>query len=270
MRTHLYGLLAAALAAVALLPTAAPADPPPVRLQVAYGQTYAVSGMTFSWTSIQVKVQNIAYEKAVTLHYHDPSDGTWKDHPLTFQGHYGNYDVFGGGGTTPVTDEFAIRFAVPGQEHWDNNDRANYHVGTFAGTVGGRVALKEAKARIGAEAGGGFVFTTSWFEGEIFVENLSYHKIVGVRWSSDGGSTWQNTNATYAGKLTAVAAEVPSVEIWRFKTPTYNLSNASTPFRFAVFYEQRDSAGDATVATFWDNNFTQDYSLAKADGTTIR
>jgi hypothetical protein len=54
-------------------------------------------------------------------------------------------------------------------------------------------------------------------------------------------------------------------EVWRFKTPVLNLNTASATFRFAVFYRNL-----ATGEVFWDNNFGQDYTLSKLDGSTIR
>jgi len=262
--------LAATLVAGLMFARPAAADPPPVRLKVAYGESYAVSGMSFSWTTIRVKVQNIDYQKQVTMHYRAPGGSTWQDHPLAFMGHYGNYDVFGGDGSTPVAEEFSIRYTVPGQEFWDNNNTANYHIATFHGAVGGNVMLNEARAVVYVESGGGFAIPVSRFQGQIYVQNLSFHKIVGVRWSRDGGATWQNTNATYGGKVTAVASQVPDVEIWNFQTPTLTIVDSTVPYRFAVFYEQRNDDGTATVATHWDNNFTQDYVLAKINDTTIR
>jgi len=277
MVKRLYVPLAAAALAVASLLTAtllaAPAiaaDPVPARLKVAFGETYAVSGMTFSWTTIRVKVQNIAYQKQVVMHYRDRGDNTWQDYPLSFTGHYGNYDVFSGDGSTPVTEEFVIRYNVPGQEHWDNNGGANYHIGTFRGAVGGNVMLNGATAVVYVESGGGFAIPVSRFEGQIYVQNLSYHKVVGVRWSRDGGATWQTTNATYGGKARAVASEVPEVEIWNFQTPTLNIQDSSIPFRFAVFYEQRNADNTATVATHWDNNFAQDYFLVQINNVSIQ
>jgi hypothetical protein len=53
---------------------------------------------------------------------------------------------------------------------------------------------------------------------------------------------------------------VSQVELWKFKTPVYNL-NATTPyFKFAMFYHNLD-----TGQWFWDNNFNQDYTLSKAN-----
>ncbi len=263
------GIAAIALLAaipVAAVPAAKAADEP-VRLKVAYGQVYAVSGMTFDWTTIEVNVKNIDFQKSVVMHYKDPADGSWKDYPLAFSGHYGNYDVFSGG-NAPTTGEFVIKYAVPGGEHWDNNGGENYHIAAFEGEVGGSVMLKRATSHIGHESGGGFVFTTSWFEGEIYVRNLSYNKRVGVHYSTDGGTTWADMDASYAGKVQAVASNVHSVEIWKFKTPTLTYGNPDT-FRFSVYYELQDS-GPNFGNTFWDNNFSQDYILGKTHGTTIR
>lgn len=258
---------AAAVLVCCLAPLAVRADDP-VRLKVAYGQNYAVSGMTQSWTTIEAHVQNIAYEKSVFMYYKDPADQAWKEFPLPFKGHYGNYDVFGGV-NAPASAQFVLRFTVPGATYWDNNNGTDYTIGTFRGRVGGSVMLKQATARIGSEAGGGFVFTTSWLEAEVYVANLSYNKRVAIRYSADGGITWADAAGSYAGKVQAVASTVDDVEIWKIKTPTYNLNTAAPAFRFSIFYEQRDPGADFGK-TWWDNNFGQDYSLGKLDGTTIR
>ena len=239
----------------------------PVRLKIAYGQVYAVSGMTFDWTTIDVNVKNIAFQKSVVMHYKDPSTGNWKDFPLTFSGHYANYDVFSGT-NAPMTQEFVIKYGVPGEEHWDNNGSTNYKISAFVGDVGGNVMLKKATSHVGHEAGGGFTFTTSWFDGEIYVRNLSFNKRVGARYTADDGATWHDADGSYGGKVQAVANVVDSVEIWKFKTPTLNLSTPSQ-FRFAVYYELKDP-GPNLGKQFWDNNFTQDYFVGKAEGTTIQ
>jgi Carbohydrate/starch-binding module (family 21) len=262
----LSGRLLVGLASAAILPVAAWPDEP-VRLKAAYGQVYAVSGMTFDWTTIDVNVKNIAFQKSVVMHYKDPAVGTWKDFPLIFSGHYGNYDVFTGA-NAPTTQEFVIKYAVPGEEHWDNNGGSNYRIATFVGIVGGNVMLKKATSHIGYEAGGGFTFTTSWFDGEIYVQNLSFNKRVGVHYTADGGTTWNDVDGSYAGKVQAVANVVDSVEIWKFKTPTLNLVNPDT-FRFAVYYELKDP-GPSFGRQYWDNNFSQDYFVGKSDGTTIQ
>jgi hypothetical protein len=100
------------------------------------------------------------------------------------------------------------------------------------------------------------------------VKNRSYNKRVGVHYSADAGTTWQDVDGSYAGKVQAVANTVDSVEIWKFKTPTLNYVDPDN-FRFAVYCENGDSGPDFGKL-FWDNNFSQDYSLGKIDGTTIQ
>lgn len=238
----------------------------PVRVEVAYGEFYAVSGMTTDWTQISVKVKNLAYDKRLQLHCPAGSGMPWVDRDMNFLGHYGEYDIFGG--SLISCEEFAVKYLVSGQEYWDNNNGFNYHIGTFRGAVGGNVMLNKAIAREGIEGGGGFTFETSWLEGEIYVQNLSYHKKVGIRYTKDGGLTWQDSDASYFGLLHGNASNIDGVEIWKFKTPTLNYDHSSPVFKFAVYYEMRDW-GPNFGRQFWDNNFTQDYILDKSNGSTL-
>ena len=123
--------------------------------------------------------------------------------------------------------------------------------------------LNTASARRGSQAGGGFVFTTSWVEGEIFVKNLSFQKQVGIRLSANGGASFHDTNASFSGNV-SVAVGLSQVEIWKFKTPELNLDQTSAEFRFAIFYNNLE-----TDQWFWDNNFGQDYTLSKIDLDSI-
>ena len=241
----------------------------PLRIESAWGDFYAVSGMTWAWTQLQVKVANLAFHKQVVLHYR-ASELVWLDRELEFVSHHDVYDVFGSGGAYPYCSEFVIRYTVNGEDHWDNNYGMNYHIGSFRGLVGGNVALRSAIAKQGIESGGGMTVTTSWFEGEVYVQNLSYHKNVGVRFSTDGGNNWEDASAEYEGPATSVASstEIECVECWTFKTPTYNLDHSANQFLFAVFYEIRDSGPDHGIR-FWDNNFTQNYHLDKTNGALI-
>ncbi len=233
---------------------------------MAYGQNYTVYSTPHIWTTLQVKVKNIAYQKSVVLHY-KVADGTWKDYPLPFIAHYNNYDLFGDG-NAPETSEFSIKYATPGQEHWDNNNGTNYKIGTAVGVVGGNVMLKQATAHIGSGGGGGYTYTTSWIEGDIYVQNLSYNKRVGVHYTPDNGKSWFDTEATYGGKEKASPVDIDQVEIWRFKTPMLNSDSSSESFQLAVFYEIKEPGPDFGKK-YWDNNFGQNYFLNKADGTKI-
>jgi hypothetical protein len=233
----------------------------PIRLKYAESDNFSPGGglTGVNNTQIAAKVQNLAFAKDVALHYTQP-DGTWVERALNWQKNFGAYDVFGRSDNTFVTTQFVLRYTANGETFWDNNDGGNYHIDEIRpNMVGGNVTLNKAIARRGSQAGGGFVFTTSWVEGEIFVKNLSFKKRVGIRLSTNGWTSFQDTNASFNGSV-AVAEGLSQVEIWNFKTPELNLDESRPDFKFAVFYNNLD-----TGEWFWDNNFGQDYTLSKTN-----
>jgi hypothetical protein len=119
--------------------------------------------------------------------------------------------------------------------------------------------LNTASARRGIEAGGGFVFTTSWVEGEIYVKNLSFNKKVGIRLTTNGWGMSRDTDASFSGPV-SVAEGLSQVERWTFKTPEFNLDTSTPDFQFAIYHNNED-----TGQWFWDNNFDQNYTLSKDD-----
>lgn len=235
-----------------------------VRLKYAESDNFSPGGglTGVNNTKITVKVQNIAFAKDVLIHYSQPNR-TWAEKSLTWQKNFATYDLFTRNDNTFVTTEFVIRYSADGQTFWDNNNGANYKVdGSRPNTVGGNVILNKATACRGTQAGGGFVFTTSWVEGEILVKNLSFNKRVGIRLTTNGWSTFQDTDAAFNGNE-PVAVGLSQVEIWKFKTPELNLDQSTPDFMFAIFYNNLN-----TGQWFWDNNFGLDYTLSKADLTT--
>ena len=235
----------------------------PVRLEYATTQAFSVSGMSYAYTYVKANVENLAFAKDVEIHYRT-RDGSWHDAPLHWKANFGDFDVFGAE-EIPYTEEFAIRYSVDGSTYWDNNGFANYRVATFRNAVGGNVMLNSAQAHTGTEAGGGFVFTTSWMEGEIYLNNLSYNKKVGVRFSADGGMNWEDCDATYSGQISEGTYSTSlGAELWKFRTPSYNYDDASPQFRFAVYYNDLDTGN-----WHWDNDFGNDYHLDKHDGSRI-
>ena len=237
----------------------------PVRLKYLESDNFSPGGgiTGVNNTNISVKVQNVAFAKDVAVHHAQPN-GNWVGRALTWQKNFGDYDVVARNDNTFVSTEFVIRYSVNGQTFWDNNDGANHHVdGVRPNTIGGNVILNKAIARRGSQAGGGFVFTTSWVEGEIFVRNLSFNKRVGIRLSANDWFSFQDTDASFHGTV-AVAEGLSQVEVWKFKTPELNLDQGSPAFKFAVYYNNLDNG-----EWFWDNNFAQDYSLNKTDFMTV-
>jgi hypothetical protein len=234
-----------------------------VRLKLARREFFSGGGFSGTYAPFSVKVKNIAFSKEVVVHY-TPYGDTWKDFALTFSSHFGDYDVFGGTVNEQVM-QFVIRYSSGGETFFDNNAGQDYRFVSNLAAVGGNVMLNYATAKQGNEAGGGFVFTTSWLEGEILVNNLAFAKDVGVRFSTDGGGSWHDSSGFFAGSQTSSGIFVGAgVEVWRFKTPVFNLNAASPTFHFAVFYRNL-----ATGDVFWDNNFGQAYKVSKVNGATI-
>ena len=234
-----------------------------VRLTLARREFFSGGGFTGTFTPVAAKVKNIAFSKDVAVHY-TPDGATWKDTPLNFTSHFGDHDIFSGEVNEQVL-QFVIRYAVAGATFFDNNAGLDYHFASNLAMVGGNVVLNRATAKRGSQAGGGFVFTTSWLEGQILVNNRSFAKDVGVRLSVDNGHTFHDTHGFFAGSNADNGIFVgPGAEVWQFETPELNLDNSASEFRFAVFYQDQ-----ATGEVFWDNNFGQDYRVSKADGATI-
>jgi hypothetical protein len=231
-----------------------------VRLKYATTQEFAVGGIPggVAYTYVKVKVKNTAPSKDVQVHYKQPSP-SWADISLPWLANYGDYDLFGRSDGF-VTSEFAVYASIAGEVDWDNNGWMNYRLENFQNVVGGNVALNKATAKQGVQAGGGFTFQTSWFEGEIYVNNLCFAKRVGVRFTADDWATWQDCDAVYAGPVGEGTYSTSSgAEVWKFKTPELNYDHSSNVFTFAVYFLRLDSG-----AWYWDNNFDQDYTLAKA------
>jgi hypothetical protein len=234
-----------------------------VRLKYAESDNFSPGGGVtgVNNTKVTVKVQNIAFAKNVVLHY--SQSGVWTEKPLTWQKNFATYDLFTRSDNTFVTTDFVIRYSVDGQTFWDDNNGANYKIdGSRPNTVGGNIVLNKATARRGSQAGGGFVFTTSWVEGEILVKNLSFNKRVGIRLTTNGWVTFQDTDAVFNGNE-PVAVGLSQVEVWKFKTPELNLDQSNPNFMFSVFYNDLN-----TGQWFWDNNFGLDYTLSKTDLST--
>ena len=237
----------------------------PVRLKYGASETFSPGGGVtgVKSTKVQAKVGDLAAVKDVVIHYKQEDD-TWTDAALIEQKDFGDYALFSEDFNSFVTSQFVLRFTAGGQTFWDNNKGLNYRFDSNRrGAVGGQVTLQKATARRGSQSWGGFTITTSWIEGEILVTNLSYNKHAGIRWTSNNWATFEDTEATYAGVVSMYAFS-SGVEVWKFNTPEYNLNESPPQFQFAIFYHNLDSG-----TSFWDNNFSHNYTLSKADGAVL-
>jgi len=239
-----------------------PMNDSPIRLSIAAFGGSAAGGLAEGFSNITAKVRNIGFTKDVALHYNN-GGGTWVEVPLTWKSNFGDYDVFFVS-EPKLVEEFVLRYSIGGITFWDNDEGRNYRFAGQAALIGGNVSLKGATARRRTQAGGGLMVDTSWIEGELYVNNLSPAKTVGIRLSVDDGATWDEVEASFAGPAIGpgVTLDVNTAELWVFKSPELNLNPTSGYFRFAVFH--RDLS---TGQEFWDSNFGQDYKVSKTEGS---
>jgi len=214
----------------------------PVRLEYATSQDFSSGAASFTGSFVRVKVDNLAFEKIVKLHYRAATG--WQEVELPWTAGYGSHDIFSA--RVPYMNEFAISYTANNITYWDNNDFQNYSVPNFHSAVGGHVMLR--RATLAAYAS----YQRS-MSGVIYVENMSYNKRVGVRALPFGGSTWLDLGAHYIG-LANEDSEVSlgPVEQWEYGSPIVNTSG----FTFAAYYQNLD-----TGEWSWDNNFGRDYAI---------
>jgi hypothetical protein len=222
-----------------------------VGLKSAFLSMSGGAGQLHSSFSVWVKIKNVVYYKDVRAHYRGPAGGIWQDSPLTWKANYGSYDLFAleqapDFGSNPFV-EFAISVASGGGTYWDNNSFANYSLAPFTTALTGdkNVTLNSASLVFGGTAGSSYITGIS---GEIFVNNLSYHKKVGIRHSNDGWISYLDIDARYDKSLGG------SLESWLFGRNT--TPQGFGRGEFAIYYQNRE-----TGQYYWDNNFGQNYDV---------
>jgi hypothetical protein len=221
-----------------------------VRLKRASLSLAGGAGQLHSYLNIGVKVKNVAYSKDVRIHYRE--GGIWTDRALAWKVNQGNYDLFTlepalDFGSNPFV-EFAISFSADRATHWDDNNLANYSLTpSVSGLTGGNVTLNFVELVYGGTAGSSYV---TGIRGEVYVNNLSYNKSVGIRYSDDGWLSHLDMPASFSGPV----GESGVLEKWVFGRNTSPAAFGRG--EFAVYYRDLDAG-----MSYWDNNFGQDYDV---------
>jgi hypothetical protein len=212
------------------------------RLPVRLGYATTQNSKTF----LRVKVKSLAEGGCVSVRCRSGSD--WQDFEVPRTSRHTGYDIFAG--TVPRAEEFAISYSVGGAVYWDNNDLQNYRVPVWANAIGGKISLRRARLRA-------LDAVHRWIQGEVYVDNPSSNKRVGVRMLPGGAPRWTDLTGSYDG----VAGEGGGgpwvrgpVERWKFASPAFT----SNECRFVAFHQDLDSG-----EVYWDNNFAQDYWLGR-------
>lgn len=185
-----------------------------------------------------IEVKNIAYTKAVTVHYIGGFTNNWTTTPASYIGpsrpgfEYWGFSV----GLLGDETDFAIQYQVSGQTYWDNNNNADYFVdidGPLIANPDINLLLSNNQApliqRFPAFVG---------YLGSVHLRNLAFQKEVFIRYTTDDWVSYKDANATYA------ATESSGLERWGF---SLELPVSAQHIEFAIGYK-------VAGATYWDNN----------------
>lgn len=242
-------LIMLATICVAAIPTASAAGNP-VALMYARGDIFGGGGFNaFANVYGFIEVENIAYNKSVTIHY-SFDEITWKDASASYYKQTLNNNEaweFSVDDTnyTGSTCTFAIKYEVGGQTYWDNNNGQNYKVSISGGTLGEDYAIGNAGLKVAYSSYRPLVYQ-GVFSGSIIVKNLAYQKSVKVRYTTDNWSSYTEASASYGRSLSN------GLEVWAFSTS--NIPADWSTLKYAVSYT-------VNGVTYWDNNFGENYTI---------
>jgi len=194
--------------------------------------------------TIEVEVENIAYDKEITLHWKSIS-GAWTTTSASYVTSVENTNKEIWSASTECrfdndTVQFAVQYSVNGMEFWDNNNGNNFTVAVNAPLLLEQPVLLE-KAATGT--GGGCYGMCGYFYGEVIIGNVVYDKIVNITYSING-SEWRSLHANFNTSLDN------NTERWSWGI---NTGSSSDTVKFAIEYV-------ADGQSYWDNNHGQDYT----------
>jgi hypothetical protein len=192
--------------------------------------------------SFKIVVQNLAHQKQVAIW---AQLGTvWKEIAASHvQSLPENREMW----SAPASNgeaQFVAKYTVNGTTYWDNNGGTNYNFpqafDSFALLAG-----HNYKVVLGSASLAGATLHV-----RLGVQNLAYHKVVGIVFTTDNWATVKTAYAQYNSTMTS------GMERWDVTAPV----GSTAEVKLAVFYQV--SGGE-----HWDNNFWRNYKVM-ASGTT--
>ncbi len=210
-----------------------------------------------------IRVANLAYEKQVDVLWAG-EDGVWRETPARFEAEAPDDEEFwiaeaklplAPGRALPGNIEFAVRYRVLGEEHWDSNGGQNYTMQADSGVrlLHGTPLVSRAVRRRGADGNAQLAVVVP-------VDAQERAEQVTVHWSTDD---WQSTHAT--------RCELRH-DFWdaAFRSNARNPNQYGVQVWHALLDLQRSRsvkyrvASESAHQTMWDDFSTRRYPLATA------
>lgn len=192
-----------------------------------------------------IAVQNLAYDKKVTVHYSLDGGKTWADTAASYlrTNPSDNYEVWKF--KTPSSSEdfqgpikYCIKYEVNGQTYWDNNNGSNYTDGAF-----GQSYVYTHELNTGVSSGEKYL--SFYVATKNLTNNINNSTYVKVRYTEDNWNTYKETviNSPVGSYSSAEASQ------W---LADIKVSSSAKQVQFAVLYEVNGTE-------YWDNNFGSNY-----------
>ena len=246
-----------------------------VALQKVDSRIHGRYGYTWQTMTIDILVDDLAYDKAVTVHYLD-DDGVWKDMVASYVQEAGaNKEVWRVSKqrslNSPYQDNqealdlnFAVKYEVNGEAFWDNNGLQNYFVEAGSGEfITSEVLVDDYYAHepYDYEYGDNTGHVRGRFSMGVLLKNMGYQKDVTVHYTLND---WQDTyvgtltfnHGRYYGYSYVSYPNDNGVEYWSFATYGDEVQDTNaTHVEFAVSYT-------VNGVTYWENNQGANYRVA--------
>lgn len=226
---------------IAGLPNQAKADTLPAQLY--YSQRVLDSRSGTSHLEGYISIQNLAFEKNVTVHYTYDGGKTWYDAPASYlktdlndNSEVWKFQTMSVYYLQPIT--YCIKYEVNGQTYWDNNNGKNYTDGAF----GKSYVYAQS---INAETYNGSNYISFYTA----TRNIpgSNSKVVKVRYTEDNWNTYKDVDTAYP----VGSASTADTTEW---STNVTVSSSAKQVKFAVLYE-------VDGVQYWDNNFGSNYTV---------
>jgi hypothetical protein len=221
-----------------------------VLLNAEAGSSPSGTGSFNYFSNFTVVVENLAFNKQVNIFGHDLETDGWAPFPCGFAKSLpGNIETWTAHVNESRIDQFVAQYQVSGNTYWDNNFGHNYILDTQTaeGTdgVGTAVLNPEVLAvEFDLDAAGTLSI-------DVLVKNIAFAKQVGVVYTTNNWQTSQNAFGVFqrAFPPASTPAQINS-ELWNVEA----FVGSGQKGQFAVFY-------NVSEQTFWDNNFSLNYSF---------